>query len=127
MCWRRYPRPDDYEAARRCKGIVSTGLRVVPQSSSGLENCPAQPRRHSTPERWRGEIHSNVRISTLLTFENHCLEEAIDFWRPLRRLWRGYVEYAMLNILVTQDEVLEEKKVERNRENITNSVGGGLA
>jgi hypothetical protein len=23
------------------------------------------------------------------TFENHCLEGKIDFWRPLPRLWRG--------------------------------------
>jgi len=30
-----------------------------------------------------------ARICALSTFENHCLEGEIDFWRPLLRLWRG--------------------------------------
>ena len=36
-----------------------------------------------------GGVHSKAGMSALLTFENHCLEQEIDFWRPLRRLWRG--------------------------------------
>ena len=34
-------------------------------------------------------MHSKARISALSTYENHCLEGEIDFWRPLRRLLRG--------------------------------------
>ena len=44
---------------------------------------------HTTPECWRWYIHSKACQDTLSTFETNCREGEIDFWQPLRRLWRG--------------------------------------
>ena len=36
----------------------------------------------TTPECWRGQIHSKACQDTLLTFGNHCLEEEMTFGDP---------------------------------------------
>jgi len=43
----------------------------------------------STPECWRGYIHTEPAQEPVSTFENHCREGEMGFWRPPLRLWRG--------------------------------------
>jgi len=54
-----------------------------------------EPFRGEEDRRWARPPECHARLldgvhATALTFENCCLAGAIDFWRPLAGLWRGW-------------------------------------
>ena len=55
-----------------------------PPPLGGAGNAPA-----STPESRRWRIVFKPLVGAVVTFENNCLAQRHDFWRPLPRLWCG--------------------------------------
>ena len=66
-------------------GWVGTRARCGPSSTcAALQASPASRNPATTPECWRGQMHSTAPSKAISTFENHCLAEGLTFGSPLQ-------------------------------------------
>ena len=51
----------------------------------------------TTPD-WKDSLVFSALLGALLTFENCCLAEQINFWQPLPGLWRRTIAVNVLSL-----------------------------